>query len=148
MSNIRYDDNSSHMAVYKELLQAKIYSVCQSIEFDDEGISWVIFNAKKAYPDDIIGPILVGRKGSDYGFFDPRKGEIGISIEAIQRGASVTSMVDTIAISMFKPSKRDDFLADVLLDEITHYQTGANHGTPKYDDKLRDNRRRYYDVHL
>lgn len=148
MSNIRYDDNSSHMAGYKKLLQAKIYSVCQSIEFDDEGISWVIFDAKKAYPDGIIGSILVGSKGSDYGFFNPRTGEIWISIEAIQRGASVTSMVDTIAISMCKPSKRDDFLADVLLDEITHYQTRADHGTREYDDKLRENRRRYYNFHL
>jgi hypothetical protein len=38
----------------------------------------------------------------------------------------------------------EDFLADVILDEITHIQTNCNHGSSKYDRKLQENAEKYY----
>lgn len=148
MSNIRYDNNSCNFANYQKILQAKITDICQKIAFDDAGVAWVIFDAKKNYSNCINSSFLVGMRGCDYGFFDCKTDEIWISIDAIQRGFSATSITDKIPKLIPKPLKKDDFLANVLLDEITHYQTRANHGTTKYDNKLQENIRKYYGLDL
>ena len=148
MSKIRYNNKSAHIAIYETLLQEKITAVCRKIGFDDSQVFWVIFDAESFYSNKTMSSILVGTRGRDYGFFDPDTHEIWVSTKAIQMTQSRSTNVLKTSILPNKTNHESDFLADVLLDEITHFQTGANHGETKYDRKLRENREKYYCAYL
>ena len=148
MSKIRYNNQSAHIATYEMILQEKITEVCRKIGFDDSQVSWVIFDADDFYPNKIASSILIGTRGSDYGFFDHNTREIWISKNAIQMAKPrITNILKNSVLSNTL-NRESDFLADVLLDEITHFQTGANHGETKYDRKLQENHAKYYCTYL
>lgn len=144
MSRIRHADSSTIIATYDAMLQMKISSVISKIGFDDSGVTWVIFDPEKNYPNTIIGSLLFGTRGSDYGFYDETKNEIWISTKTIRSGCSEPIMAKRFYFSRNISSIQPDLLADVILDEITHFQTSADHGTSKYDNKLKANREKYY----
>ena len=144
MSEIRYYNQSSYIALYNTLLQEKITEVCRKIGFDDSRVSWVIFDAESFYQNKITSSILVGTRGRDYGFFKTDTHEIWISTKAIQMTQARSRSLLKTSMLLNTPKHESDFLADVLLDEITHFQTGRDHGDVKYDRKLRENHDKYY----
>ncbi|HCW03139.1 MAG TPA: hypothetical protein DGK91_00520 [Clostridium sp.] len=144
MSNIEYQFGGQTIALlcdYKEILQKKIDIVCTKIGFNDSKIKWYIFNPK--IRKTTIQNILVGMNGCDYGYCITDKNEIWISALSIQKCGSLTAY-DKINSMIKLQKKADDFLANVIIDEITHIQTGSNHGQKDYDNKFIDNMRKYY----
>ena len=96
------------------------------VSFDDSQISWVIFDAESFYSSKIASSVLVGTRGRDYGFFVPDTHEIWISTKAIQMAQPKSTSLLKKSVLPNTVKQESDFLADVLLDEITHFQTGAN----------------------
>ena len=134
---------------YKKFLSNKIKLVCSKVGFSYEGVKWIIFDPKIS---DIYGnkpnqiqQILVGSKGRDYGACN-RKDTIWISTLAINKEYSTNSILNNTnqALGIVRKNK-NDFWADVILDEIAHISTGCDHGSAKYDRKLAEFQDVYYD---
>lgn len=142
MSEIEYEHKYTGVIIGndKEILQDKIKEVCQKIGFDDFHVKWHIFNPKEG--KDIIEKILIGTYGREYGYCNPYSNEIWISTLAIQRRLpDIYRKIDRI-IKLDRI--QEDFLANVIIDEITHIQTGRDHGSKEYDDALIDNLNMFY----
>lgn len=142
MSNIKYK-NSSHV-LYVNILQKKIDKVCRRIGFDDSKVEWHIFEPKIdsiSKTNSILQRILIGQKGENYGYTYISKNEIWISTWSLQKDNGINS----ITKHPFKSNEnKEDFLADVIIDEITHIQTGLDHGCSQYDNQLMQNIVKYY----
>lgn len=139
MSKIEFSKEVGPLRLnYEDVLRRRINQVCQKIGFDDSRIIWTIFNAKNKRA---IDSVLVGLKGEDYGYCVPKENKIFISIQAIQRDSLSNPINKIVKVS---GKKENNFLADVILDEITHIQTRSNHGDGKYENQLNKNRRKYY----
>lgn len=132
---------------YRKCLADKIKLVCSKVGFSYAGIKWIIFDPKIS---DIYGnkpneiqQLWIGSKGKDYGAC--LKDIIWISTLAIDRECAKNSPLKKInkMINM-TPLNKEDFLADVILDEIAHISTGCNHGDHKYDAQLTKFESLYY----
>lgn len=66
---------------------------------------------------------------------------IGISTAAIMKAPNYDFLTIMQKIS---PQQKEDFLVNVILDELAHITTGKDHGSKAYDDTLSDYHRRYY----
>lgn len=132
MSKIEYKDIGAKSLIYdyKGILQKKINEVCLKIGFNDSDVNWYIFDPSKG--KNIIEFALVGEQGKDYGYCLPRKKEIYISVLAIEAQLEKSN-------SLLAVDRNSDFLADVILDEITHIQTAKDHDDAEYKNKLRKN---------
>lgn len=129
---------------YKEKLNQKIQDVCSKIGFDDSNITWVIYNPKSKSKDKLLNNIFIGINGKDYGYSILQYNEIWISILSITSKYSML-IEDRIAeILKLNNEKGKDFLANVILDEVTHIQTKCDHGDNQYDEKLKENYKLYY----
>lgn len=129
---------------YSEILQRKITSICNSIGFNDSKITWVIYDPPKPNLSNLTNKIRIGHNGLDYGFTLLTKNEIWISTSSIMKDVDLP-----LASKIFKkPEDGNDFLARVILDEITHVQTDCDHGMDKYDRKLEENCRKYFGGHI
>ena len=126
---------------YKDELRKKIKSVCEKIGFCDKDIQWVIFDPRLKKITNPIEKVFIGSKGRDYGYCNCDNKVIYISTLAIQKNIK-DNIIYKNKITINKNNK--DFLADVILDEITHIVTKCNHGNPKYDNQLDQFQRRYY----
>ena len=157
--------------MYQSYLSKKIKIVCSKIKFEKNDIKWIIYDPKitsakksrlflftsydpKSLTANPIEKSLIGTRGKDYGFCDPGNKEIYISILAIQgdlNGKNILKQINnnlnligkTYKLSGVTKNKRD-FLADVILDEITHIVTKSNHGDDEYDETLERFRYIYY----
>ena len=148
---IKMDSNISiHFNSYQPCLSNKIKAVCSKIGISYKGITWIIFDPAIS---DIYGnkpdnfqKIFIGRKGSDYGATNGVD-TIWISTIAISRDFSsfytLKKLQQTIG---FLPAheEKEDFLAEVIIDELAHIATGCDHGTPKYDKKYIEFMNAYY----
>jgi len=146
MSNIQIKSTRQAMILYcdyKVILQKKIECVCQKIGFDDSKVVWIVYDprAEKKTEKTTIAKMHIDLNGKDYGYCIPQQNQICISTLSIQKEYSVLKKYNNI-IGMKKEA--DDFLAYVIIDEITHFQTESNHGNKKYDDKFLDNLQKYY----
>ena len=139
--------------MYQSYLSKKIKIVCSKIKFEKNDIKWIIYDPKSLTANP-IEKSLIGTRGKDYGFCDPGNKEIYISILAIQgdlNGKNILKQINnnlnligkTYKLSGVTKNKRD-FLADVILDEITHIVTKSNHGDDEYDETLERFRYIYY----
>lgn len=146
MSNIKYDfKNTAILYVnYEEILEKKINSVCSKIGFDDSKITWFIFNPDEQKSKNNIGHIRIGYGGKDYGFCVPSENKIWISTLSIMKDRNASPLNIIHYRAKLPGMKEDDFLANVILDEITHIQTGYNHGSDEYDRKFQENVKKYY----
>lgn len=124
----------------QRILQNKIDIICEKIGFSDLGVLWTIYDPISLYKNSIQHAVLIGKNGRDYGFSCPILHQIWISTKAILCNNDVFANEVSNALR----GRRDDLLADVILDEITHIQTGADHGNPRYECELKKNQRRYY----
>lgn len=133
---------------YKKFLSNKIKLVCSKVGFSYAGVKWIIFDPKIS---DVYGnkpnqiqQMWVGSKGRDYGACN-RKDTIWISTLAINKEYSANSILNKTnqALGIVRKNE-EDFLADVILDEIAHIATGCDHGSAKYDKKLAEFREHYY----
>lgn len=135
---------------YLTYLSDKIKTVCSKIGFPYMGITWIVFDPAIS---DIYGnkpnniqKIFIGRKGSDYGATNGVD-TIWISTLAISRDFSsfytLKKLQQTIG---FLPAheEEEDFLAEVIIDELAHIATRCDHGTAKYDKKYTEFLNAYY----
>ena len=144
MSNIKCEHISQ--VVHMSFLQSKIDEVCRKIAFNDSKVEWHIYEPKIdciSKNNRVFQEVLIGRNGEDYAYTDINKNEIWISMLSLKKGATINSLIK-------KPFKfcnnERDFLAEVIIDEITHIQTGLNHGSEVYDNRLIQNIRKYYSM--
>lgn len=143
MSKIEcYEGNNCCPLLFFKVLQDKIKIICKRIGFDDSGVLWIIFNPASRYRNATRHAILVGLYGMDYGFAKPDINQIWISTKAISSD-SCSSSPKTLN-ALFRKSAQRDLLADVILDEITHIQTGLDHGDENYEHRLKENVVKYY----
>jgi len=165
LTNIEYSANINILYYnYKEILGKKITEVCNKIGFDDPDILWFIYDPNKPVPeaenhlagskrhsplDEIKRQInkVLGQKIRSvinyYGYCFIKEKKIWISIASIMKDSGLLPFNNPL----FKNYSRisgSDFLADVIIDEITHIQTGCDHGDPKYDTQRQKNTERYY----
>ena len=142
MSNIVFETSNSMIIVgnYKEILQNTISLVCKKINFDDKDVKWVIFDPKQG--KSTSERLFVGRKGADYGYTNIQEQTIYISILAIQASEQIYGKKWNVRMRLGKI--RNDFLSNVIIDEITHIQTKKNHGMEEYDKKLQENMDIFY----
>ncbi len=147
VSNIEFDSKRTAIVMYvnyKEILQKKISSVCSKIGFDDAKITWLIFDPNEKERKNAFDHIRIGMNGKDYGFCIPAENKIWISTLSIMKDKD-SSPINRIRSQLKIPRDvEEDFLADVIIDEITHIQTNCDHGNSKYDRKLQENAEKYY----
>ena len=144
VSNIEFKTTEQALILYcdyKKILQSKIDSVCKKIGFDDSKIQRKIYNPKTNKIS--LNQMFVGLNGKDYGYCSPRENIICISTLSIQKDAS-NSLLKKYNTLLRLEKDTDDFLANVIIDEITHIQTQSNHGSLVYDKKFKDNVIKYY----
>lgn len=139
MSNICYEE--TNFAIYGIILQKAINRVLSKIRLSDEGITWVIFNEKSYMKNGILSSLIVLKNSYRYGYCNVDKKRIGISTAAIMKAPNYDLLP---IIQKNYPQQKEDFLANVILDELAHITTGKDHGSKAYDDTLLDYHRRYY----
>lgn len=146
MSNIKYDIKGSLYMNYMKILENKISIVCNKIGFDDSHITWFIFDAdeRKRESKNIMDSLRIGYTGKDYGFSYINKNEIWISTLSIRKDKNSVQFNMIGNLPKLPLKKENDFLASVIIDEITHIQTGCDHGSYEYDIKLQENTEIYY----
>lgn len=147
--NIEMDSNVQILHFnYRKCLADKIKLVCSKVGFSYDGIKWIIFDPKISdiygNKPDQIQQLWIGSKGKDYGACN-LKDTIWISTLAIHRECTENSPFKRIndIVNITKQNKKD-FLADVILDEITHISTRCNHGNSKYEAQLSKFKDLYY----
>lgn len=147
VSKIKFDSKGTSIVLYvnyKEILQKKINSVCGKIGFNDAKITWFIFDPNEKERKNAFDYIRIGLNGKDYGFCIPAENKIWISTLSIMKDKDL-SPINKIRSQLKIPGDiEEDFLADVILDEITHIQTNCDHGSSKYNRKLQENAEKYY----
>lgn len=133
------------LVIYSQILQENISAVCNKIEFDDSEITWIIYDSKATYSNIVLKSALARPHRKDYAFCKPEQREIWISLLALHRSQN---LIISKTASFFPYTSTtfgaNNFLVNVLLDEITHIQTGHDHGSPIYDAQLRSNAEKYY----
>ena len=139
MSNICYEE--TNFAIYGIILQKAINRVLSKIGLSDEGITWVIFNEKPCMKNGILHSPIVLPNSYRYGYCNVDKKIIGISTAAIMKAPNYDFLTIMQKIS---PQQKEDFLVNVILDELAHITTGKDHGSKAYNDTLSDYHRRYY----
>lgn len=149
MSRIVFHNSVSEQPAYKLALQQKITEVCRAIGFDDSDITWTIFDNKDFYLRKhavsygwTLEELFAVNRGADYGYCYPARNEIWVSILALQQVAYTPRNMPT---GLASPLYKNDILADILIDEITHIQTRRDHDDICYEIKLKENKSKYYD---
>lgn len=142
--NIVYVEGTLPLADYQKILAQKIKEVCSKISFNHSTQTFHIYDPKFGIPK-TIHDVLTGSNGNKYGYTDVKTWDIYISTLAIRNDMlfandKISRMFDNIS----GLKKRDDFLADVIIDEITHVQTHKDHGNKEYDKKWLENMNLYY----
>ena len=143
MSTIKCDKSAGDgLLLFYGLLQQKIEIICERIGFDDSGVLWIIYDPRSWYRNKIHCAVLAGTQGEDYGFAKISVNQIWISTRSIL--SSTCWPTTRAAAVLLQKSVKRDFLADVILDEITHIQTHCNHGDDAYERQWAINRIKYY----
>lgn len=147
--NIEIDSEIQILYVnYKECLARKIKLVCSKVGFSYDNIKWIIFDPKisNVYGNkpNQIQKISIGSQGQDYGACN-LKDKIWISTLAIEKELIENSTLTKMNTMLNGTTqKKEDFLANVILDEIAHISTKSNHGDKKYDEELTRLKDLYY----
>ena len=146
--NIKYADNcnGAYLAIYSKILSAKIKDVCSKINYSYDDITWIIFdpNDTNIHGEKInpLKKLMIGQRGIDYGACDCED-KIWISTLSIRKNMKKFDEKIKMSIST-QMMNENDFLANVILDEITHMVTKCDHKTKKYDDQLKKFKNIYY----
>lgn len=141
MSKITYAQNciiSGHL--YKELLEKKIKDICSKIAFNDSGVTWIIYDSINM-ESSTFGLHLAKKQENPFGYCNTFEKKIYISNHSLNSDFFNSPFK---ASSALVDRKQKDLLANVIIDEITHLQTGYDHGHPKYEQQLSENHRKYY----
>ena len=128
--------------IYREILSKKIKLVCSKVRFEYNDIKWII------YDNDISKPLELWNEKkvkNQYGYCIPKEKTIYISTVSIKHEMCRANRFQKIKEYMNINEKKQDLLADVILDEITHIITNNGHGSVKYDTTLNKLRNIYYD---
>ena len=143
--NITFEGKSPFLAMYRIVLEKAIHDVCEKLSLTPSPeITWIIFDSNRDLSQ--LSPMeqmIVKswqREGHEYGHCNPKSKKIWISTMAIE-SYNIAAM-PSIRIPGIKPV--DCLLANVIMDELAHINTGRNHGDPVYDRELISYRSRYY----
>lgn len=139
MSNICYKD--TNLAIYGIILQKAINKVLSKIGISDEGITWVIFNEKPHMENDPSLSSIYLQDRYKYGDCKIDTKIIRISTVAIIKAPNY-NILDVTQKIIQQP--KNDFLADVIMDELAHITTKKDHGSKVYDDTLLYYHKLYY----
>lgn len=146
MSVMKYENITQ--CIYVETLKNKINLVCKRIGFDDSKVIWHIYEPKQNNTmgeNSILERILIGQKDERYGYTDIEWKEIWIPTLSIKNEIGIDNEVNRAINGVVNFGKINrELLADVIIDEITHIQTGLNYGNKEYDALLIDYTNRYY----
>ncbi|KUO79067.1 MAG: hypothetical protein APF81_17350 [Desulfosporosinus sp. BRH_c37] len=145
--NIKLDDSVKIKSpIYSFVLKQKIISVINKIGRDRfDKVKWIIFDAKNLNKRKFssllnIPSVYIVRQGKDYGFCIYEECEIWISTVTIQSSGLFEQNIKTLVPEL----NNSDFLADVIIDELTHIMTGKDHGSKEYDMQFNEYHNRYY----
>lgn len=139
MSNICYEE--TNLAIYGIILQKAINKVLNKIGISDKGITWIIFNEKSHIGNGTLLSSITLHNSYKYGYCNIDTKVIGISTAAIMKAPNYD--VPTIIQNVLQQTK-NDFLVNVILDELAHITTKKDHGSRVYDATLSDYYKRYY----
>lgn len=147
---IKLYNNKISESNYKYTLEKKIDEVLNKIKENDFGITWYICsdndiaNIEKrcasSYVNDNVKHLLCNPNKRQYGLAKPESKEIFITYTAIN-----DTYIDTV---LHGQEYRGNLLANVVMDELAHIKTSCDHGDKIYDEKLREYKRKYYDIIL
>lgn len=158
--DIRFDDRVELRLVdFEELLEKKIKKVAQRINIDISNAKWIIYDANNfddgkckkesaldfLFANNKITKMMPQLKKCKYpwGFFNHKTGEIGISYQSIMRSA-FDIPTEWQKFLPVKEKMKFDFLARVIIDELTHYLTGKGHDQPDYDKVFMQHMEMYF----
>lgn len=140
---------------YKLILEKKINEVLNKIGEDDIGITWYICEDSDIYEmknTRISSNIAISNSSllkytmCKYGCAQILTNNIFIAISAIEDTGTNKSLAHINNSILAK--KKNDFLANVIMDELAHVKTLCDHGDKIYDDKLNEYIQKYYDIIL
>lgn len=140
---IRYEGESAYLNLYYTFFQEKVTDVCKKIDVDPNNISWVIFDPDKHYNKSIVRIIKGDATGADFGFYNRKNREIWISTKTLEHAIHVLPSPHIDSCMFVRKKIGIHFVASVLIDEITHFQTNQDHGTKEYDMKWKENVEKY-----
>lgn len=143
--NITFEGEYPFFATYRTVLEKAIHDVSKKLSLTPSPeITWIIFDSNRDLSQlSTMEQMIVKsrpRKGHEYGYSDPKSKKIWISTMAIE--SYNIAAIPSIKIPGIKPV--DCLLANVIMDELAHINTGRNHGDPIYDRELMSYRSRYY----
>ena len=141
--DIQYDAGAAPFAIYREILYDKAREVTQKIGFVVNRLEFVIFDAKtKKINSTTLHHLNVFiPAGRDYGYYDHNTKKIWISTMTLQKSQHPLKLPFT---KLIKPKPGSDFIANVIIDELTHRKTDKGHGTNEYDELYKQYICRFY----
>ena len=134
VNNIR-SETTYPLANIKNRLRKKVDEVLNLLGETDSEIHWIITDKYSLHH----GFYGLFRRGSPAWAF-PNQKEIYIDICILWRLSLPTSTLYDFMNVRF----HNDFLANVIMDELAHIKTGKDHGSKEYDEKLTSYVDRYY----
>jgi len=121
--------------LFREKLRQKIQEVLDAIQESDDNIVWII--TERLHVKRSFGGIPYQTSPA---WADPHSRRIYINISLLT-SHTVLSNVPCLFPYFHK---KNDVLANVIMDEIAHIKTGKDHGTTEYDETLMHYHERYY----
>ena len=124
----------------KPILMEKVREVSAKIGFDASKVTW------RTYRNYRIGdPIshFTKKKVYNYGYCYPEKREVFIEEQLIMNSLQSPKFFRAVFPELYR-SNDQVTLERVLIDEITHIQTGLDHGTTGYDKQFQFNWNKYF----
>ena len=134
VSNIRSKTPYSIINI-KHNLRRKIDEVLNLLGETDDEIHWVITDKYSLHH----GFYGMFRRGAP-AWALPDRNEVYIDLSILWGLSLPTSTLH----NLMSPRSHNDFLADVIMDELAHIKTGKDHGSTEYDEKLASYHNRYY----
>lgn len=130
--------------INRYILSKKIKLVCSKVGFKYDNIKWNIYdnNMQKK-----LEPWNKMNSKNPYGYCIPKEKRIYISTQSIKYEMSRPEKFQIIMKCM-NVKKKQDLLADVILDEIAHIITNKGHESVEYKETLNRLRHIYYDKFL
>lgn len=146
------NESSSRMTIHEEILEGAIKDVCRRIGFDPNTVMWVIYSVDNNMMQPLMSSWLancISHQKNQWGYCGIGRNQkiVYISTKTINYSKymlyALYALPNVFFVDFRKEQMADDILTAVLLDEITHVQTGRDHGNPVYEQQYLYNYNRY-----
>lgn len=151
MSDISFWENTLKSEMLKSNLQHKLNIVLPKINETDSDIKWYIYDANNVPKKQDAGiesliklpPIPSLISNICPGFASPQNRQIWILDRPITLYIPLTGFPRVT--NAFLRGNNDDYLANIIMDELAHIRTGLDHDSEAYNKKLLHYRELYYE---